>query len=71
MVDPADKKWTNHKEMHDYRKPKGDSGDFTNGAKLSPVHQFDLLNTPMGENVEQTIETAEEYADRMNGGLER
>jgi hypothetical protein len=56
--------------MHDYAEPHKDGGKFTTGARLSPVHQFDLLNTPCGQNVEQTIETAEQYADRTNDGPE-
>lgn len=60
----GDPKWTNHKEMTDHRH-RGGGPQYTGpGQVIPPVHTFELLNTPFGKDVEQTIESPDEYVDR-------
>lgn len=58
---------TSHKEMREYPQPDRGPQTFTNGTRLSPVHTFGLLTSPLGADVEQSIETSEENADRNAG----
>jgi hypothetical protein len=56
--------------MHSDHAPNPGPATFTAGTRLSPVHNWDLLDTPMGNGVEQAIETNEEWIDRSNNGPE-
>jgi hypothetical protein len=64
MSEKADPKWTTHKEMTNHKGEQTTPKFAKVHETIPPVHTFALLNTPFGADVEQTIETAEEYTDR-------